>query len=142
LELSASELATITTTGVLQVGRTDGTGTLNLTQALSSTGINAGTLRLVHGNVISDSGAHPGADIGSFATPFAHNLELKANNNVQFTGNNIYTGDGKNLTISADLDNSGVGNATLGAGQFTIQVGATGANTASMSITGANVNVT
>ena len=64
LELSAAELTTVAA-GILQVGRTDSTGTLTQTAALSNTSVIAGMLRLVAGNIVSNSGTHPGANIGS-----------------------------------------------------------------------------
>ena len=142
LELSTAELATVTAS-TLQVGRTDGTGTLNLTAPIGTADVNAGTLRLVHGNVSSDAATNLGADIGISGTPFVHHLELQANNNVDFKGNNIYLADDKTLTIRADLDNNGLGDVTLlPVAGGAIQVGTTGANAGSMNVTGANINIT
>ena len=120
---------------VLEVGRLDGTGNLNLNTNLTSANINAATLRLLAGNNFNSIA---GANIGSAGTPFNHSLELIAANDVQLTNGNIFVADNKSLSIFADNDNSGAGAVNIGA--VILQVGSTGASTGNMFVDGQDIN--
>ena len=136
MSLAPTEIQNVTA-GTLEIGRTDGTGNLNLTAALANANVNAATLRLVSGGDINLSTA--AADIGSLATPLTRHLELGAKNDVNVSDSSIYVGDNRNLTIIADSDSSGVGNVYVGA--VTVQVGSgVGNTTGSMSMQGRDIS--
>ncbi len=134
MSLSPSELGNVTA-GTLEIGRSDGTGDVNVNTTIANSNINAGTVRVLAGNNVNLTTA---ADMGSSGTPFNHHLELKANNNVFVTNGNVYLADNRNLTIAADNDSSGVGDVNFGG--VVVQVGTGAGNTTgSMSIQGRNI---
>src|SRR5262249_13389533 len=56
----------------LEIGRSDGTGTLTIAGPIGTSDVNASTLRLVSGSVVSTSASNPGANIGNSGNEFAH----------------------------------------------------------------------
>lgn len=135
LSLTPAEIQNVTTAGTLEIGRSDGNATTVINTPLTSANVNASTLRLYSGNIDFTSA---GGDIGSSGTPFAHNLELKANNNVQLTVGNIYLANDKSLTVVADNDSSGFGDVSIGG--VTVRVGVGGNVSGNMSMTGRRIN--
>ncbi len=70
----------------------------------------------------------------------AFNLELRANNDVNFAGSQVYVGDNRSLTVVADTDVSGVGNVLVDTSE--LRVGSSGSNTTgNMAISGNDVTV-
>jgi len=126
LSLSPTQLQNVTAE-TLEIGRSDGTGNLNVLTPINSTDVNASTLRLLAGGNVNTSF---GADIGG---AFDHHLELRAGNNATVSGN-IFLADHRHLVIAADDNNSGAGDFNSGAG--TQQVGTTSSNIGSMTISG------
>jgi hypothetical protein len=119
LSLSPSDLAQITT-GVLQLGRLDGTGDLSILSSLANSSVNAATLLLVSGNDIT---LGSGASIGLGGAEFNHNVELHAANNLQLISGNILLADNRNLILFADNDGSLVGNVNIGAAALRVGTG-------------------
>lgn len=137
LSLSPTELQLVTNASVLDIGRLDGTGTLSVFNDITSANVNANMLRLLTG---TDYLHTSGASIGSGATPFAHNLEIRAGNNLQLTNGNIFLLDNKSLKLFADNDGSTLGSVNIGAGTY--RVGSSVNNsTGTMELKGAEITI-
>src|SRR5262249_16711024 len=126
LSLTPTELGLIGA-GTLEIGRTDGTGTLSVNASLLPTNVNASTLRLLDGTVMT------AAFIGSVGTPFNHNLEIQASNSIAVNGG-IQLTDNENLTLVANTGSLSIsGNNVI--------AGSSASNTGTMTLTGQNVTV-
>ncbi len=133
LSLSPADLQQVSAS-VLDIGRLDGTGDLVMQTGLSNGNINAGMLRPLTGNNFV------GDDLGSVATPFNHDVEIRANNHVFWLNGNVFLGDNQQLKAFADNDGTAVGNVSIDSS--TLKVGAGSGNTTGlMDIKGAGILV-
>ena len=142
MSLSPGDLANITA-GVLDIGRSDntGTGTMTVTAFPNNAQANAASYRLFANNI------NFAASVGGTGTEFTRNLDMRASNNLSIADNTILLANGANLALVADNDSSGAGDLAIsnsfGIGNDrTILAGTSAANTASMLVQGRNISVT
>ncbi len=124
LSLTPTELATVTTTGTLEIGRSDGTGTLTVSTPIVAANVNAGTLRLFDKDIAFNAGVAVNG-----------NLVLGATNNIVVQDATVDAGGamdviaGNNLSVTAvnvatALQSTGA--QTINANGITIQGAASG----------------